>query len=361
MPLHKTLRYILPVICCNMFFMQKAFAYQLKPVIIQLFAAEQPDTMGFNLASALPSFLYEKITSGEVKLYDSPEKSVQITPATLKQIEQTNNSRMVLSKSIFIHELWTLRKGRFSFFPMGVTISDFDISGKVISYGYIDFQEAFEQLSENPVTCNANGSDQFSYWDAIKSRRYVYRLIQFGRKVLHDKQEAIRILEQTEAATRFTDALPQLSAQKVIRYTIDRDVQHNGNTDIINRIEKALRNDQQLYDSATQYSPVDPYTQLRITSIEVVEIWQKNGEFFEYYPVSVKLYNQGKAMKELKFSEYHSTDFRLFANDVTSKRFELTIVEINKQKIPYGESLRYLNALRSGDSWTQITTYVKKN
>jgi hypothetical protein len=361
MRLHNILRYTLPVICCYTLFIQKASAYQLKPVIIQLFAAEQPDTMGFNLATALPAFLYEKIISGEVKLYDSPEKSVEITPSTLKQIEQTNNSRMVLSKSIFIHELWTLRKGRFSFFPMGVTISDFDISGKVISYGYIDFQEAFDLLSQTPVHSNANGSDQFSHWDAIKSRRYIYRLIQFGRKVLHDKQEALRILEQTEAATRYTDALPQLSERKLIRYTIDRDVQHNGNTDIINRIEKALRNDKQLYDSAMQLTPVDPYSQLRITSIEIVEVWQKNGEFFDYYPMFVKLYNHGKPLKELNFSDYQSTDFRLFANDVTSKRFELTIIEINKQKIPYGESLRYLNALRSGDSWTQITTHVKKN
>lgn len=360
MHLHKKFRLLL-ITCSLLAFQQQARAYQLKPVIIQLFAAEQPDTMGFNLATALPAFLYEQILSGDVKLYDSPAKEVEISPATLKQIELTNNSRMTFSKSIFIHELWTLKKGRYQFFPMGVTLSDFDLNGKVVSYGYVDFQEAFESLSQNPISCNANGSSGFTHWDAIKSRRYIFRLIQFGKKVLHDKQEALRILEETEFKTRITDQLPELAPQKQIRFSIDRDVQHNGNTDIINRVEKALRNDKQLYDSVMNKPAPNPYSEMRITSIEVMEEWRKNGEFFEYTPISVKLFNHGKPLKEIRFADFQSTDFKLFENDVTSKRFELTIIEINKQKIPYGESLKYLNALRAGNSWTQITTYVKNN
>lgn len=361
MLLRKTHLFTLLSFFCLLSYSDKVAAYEQKPVIIQLFAAEQPDTMGFNLATALPAFLYDKILSGEVKLYDSPKKDVEISPSTLQQIEQNNNSRMSYSKSIFIHELWTLKKGRFTFYPMGVTLSDFDLSGKVVSYGYVDFQEIFETLTQNPISCNANGSANFSHWDAIKSRRYIYRLIQFGKKVLHDKQEAIYILQNTDYKTKKTEELPSLKTEKLVRYNIDRDVQHNGNTEIINRIEKALRNDKELYDSVMHKSPVDAYSQLRITGIEIVELWRKNEEFFEYTPVSVKLFNHGKPLKEIQFADFQGEDFKLFENDITSKRFELTIIEINKQKIQYGESLKFLNALRGADSWTQITTFVKNN
>jgi len=40
------------------FFGLQLKAYELKPVIIQLYYGEQPDTAGFNLVDKLPEFFY---------------------------------------------------------------------------------------------------------------------------------------------------------------------------------------------------------------------------------------------------------------------------------------------------------------
>lgn len=354
-------RFILLILFICGLHCKRAEAYQYKPALIQLYSAEQHDTIGFNLVKSMASFFYERILSGEIRLYDSPQKKFVISPEALQEIEKTNKVSVKNIRTMFIHELWNNSKGRFQFFPFGFTLTDFDLEGKVVLFGYVDAEETFDLLNASFIETNANGPAYFTYWQALRSRRYFFNLVQFGKKVFHNKVEAEKTLKKEMSRVKKTEDLSQFENIKLVGFNVLRDIQNPANSTLIHQLEKMLRENKALLDSARGSLPIhEPYTDIRITKIEVWEQWVKNGEFFEYKPLYFVAYNQGVAMQKINFADFPYTEFKVFQNEVSSKHYSFDIIQINAQYIKPQESLRYLNALRSAD-WTKISIFDKSN
>jgi len=343
------------------FFGLQLKAYELKPVIIQLYYGEQPDTAGFNLVDKLPEFFYSNFKEGKLNLYDSPSKKIKITFETLQQIEQSNKSKASKIKTLFVHELWTLKKNKLDFFPVGITLTDFNEKGEVISYGYVDLEEAFSLLHSNHIATNANGPAYLSFWDAIKSHRYYYHIIQFGKQTVRNKAEGEKIKESNLQKGYNTPPAVEFAKSKLITYRVENTSENmEQNKTLIHKLELVFQNHSNLFDScglpasfAQNATPVE--------AILIKEVWGEKGGFFEYTPISVTAFFTGGKTCELKFNGIDFTDFKIFENDITSKLFNLTIISINSQPIKPADSPAYIFGMRSNEiSWTQLTTYVNQ-
>jgi hypothetical protein len=101
---------------------------------------------------------------------------------------------------------------------------------------------------------------------------------------------------------------------------------------------------------------------ITITRIEVTEVWEKRGNQIVYKPFSVKIFANNKPMNTLSFEEVAKwqllINFKTLEDVLLEKGFNFSIYKINKDLIPYNESVIYLKALREY-KWTQVSNYVK--
>jgi hypothetical protein len=334
-----------------------AGSYQLKPVLIQLYYNEQPDSAGFNLVDALPDFCYRHIMAGDLNLYDSPAKKIKISGDMLKQIEQTNHSSAALLKTLFIHEYWTLKKNQLSFFHMGITLSDYKKDGTVISYGYVDLKEAYELLSNEYIKTNANGPWQLTYWEAITGRRYAWRLIQFGKRSFHDRQESQEWKDYALSKGWKSDLVASVPEIRKVEYNID--LKKPANAQLWKQTLKVFSGHPEVMDSCNKQFPLlqgkDTVVRLWVT-----EIWSRRDGFFEYRPLTMAVWKDQAIKCHLRWSDFSFTDFSLLQNEITSKQFEFEIVAINDQPVRAADASKYLEAIRSGEiPWTQLSNFVK--
>ena len=76
------------------------------PVLLMLKRSEQIDTSGCNFVEQVTALIYKEIIENKVKLWDSPAKEIQITGATLKEIERNSNTSFVNQETVFMYETW---------------------------------------------------------------------------------------------------------------------------------------------------------------------------------------------------------------------------------------------------------------
>ena len=253
------------------------------------------------------------------------------------------------------------QKNKLAFFPLGITLSDFNEKGEVISFGYIDLEEAFSILSSNDITTNANGPAYLSYWDAIKSHRFHYHIIQFGKQTVRNKSDGEKIKESNLLKGYKTNPTVEFPKSKLITYSIESSSENSeSNKALIHKLELIFQNHPSLLDSC--HLPASfAQNEIAIESVHIKEVWGERGGFFEYIPISVTVFFKGGKSCVLNFSGTDFTDFKIFENDITSKLFNLTILSINGQFITQTDSPAYIYAMRSKEvSWTQLTTFVNR-
>jgi hypothetical protein len=344
-----------------------ANSYTDKPVLLYVSAENQPDTMGFNIATQLPELIYALLLQEKITLWDSPKKSIKISAEALQSIEKNTKSEFTKTKSIFMNELWTSSKRKTSFFIVGISFMNESVKGKV-SYGYVDLAEASPFLEKEYVKTNQNGSAFVNFMQALYSRRYLYTLVQFGEENFRENINlAEKIKEDAFGNHKKQVSIFKLQDVKNVVYSI----RHNpaekdgGGVLMFDGFEKILSENRELFFElgAHQFFNFKTYkSELAVTRIEVEEIWRKKGDDIITTPISITLYVNNKKLNSISISELRKMQTNLslkFVEDILlEKPYEIDFVRINRAFIKPEESDKYLNAIKE-HSWTQISRYVK--
>src|SRR5687767_11258832 len=76
------------------------------PVLLLLKRTEQVDTSGCNFVEQVTQLVYKEIIENRIRLWDSPQKEIQITGSTLKEIEKNSSVSFLNQETIFMYEIW---------------------------------------------------------------------------------------------------------------------------------------------------------------------------------------------------------------------------------------------------------------
>lgn len=339
------------------------FAYSDVPVLTHLNKGEQRDTFGFNLVEALPQLMYDLIQEDKVKLWDSPQKGLQISFASLKSIEANSKTQFIKTNDMFFNEVWSSSRKRTRFNILGFSFINKNDKGEQVSYGFIDIEDVFTTLTETQIPTNANGPYTLTYIDALYSRNYHFNVVQFGSKTFKNNLlESLRIKEKAfNHKKKIANKVTLPTAKKVV-YEV---LKGSKSESFYKAFQSFLNeNPEFFYNNGGNrlFTHLSPSVYFSISKIEVTEIWEKTNGITTYSPQSIILYFNNIPLPPIsidKFEKYNiKIDFQDIKSSLRIKGFDYLLKKINTQEIPPAQSGKYIRALENY-FWTQITDYVK--
>ncbi len=342
-------------------------SYTEVPVLIHLNINQQNDSNGFNLVKDLPSLFYKEIIEGRLILWDSPKKEIAISGNALKGIEQNNKLSFSQVENLFINELWTSSRRKTEFVIIGFSFLSQNEKGKV-SFGFIDAREAFNLLYNNYIQTNSNGSASLNFINALYSRKYDYSLIQFGSiDFSKNISLSLRIKEQAFNKKKKIANLYVIPQTKKLTYLLEKNLQNPNDPSILimNTFETFLNQNKEIFFDIGGSKYYDYHTfksEISITRVEIVEVWEKKGNQINYIPKSVKLYANNKELNSISIEQIESWQllfkFKSLRDLLIEKQYLFSLLKCNNELIAPTESNLYIKALKEY-KWTQVSNYVK--
>ncbi len=341
-------------------------------VLLRLKKSEQPDSLGCNFVQQVSKLTYNLLLDNKIKLWDTPAKEIQITASSLKEIEKSTETSFIEQEIIFIHEYWTQNKRDITSKTIGITFLNRDARGNEVAYGYVDFADLREAFSLNRIEANADGNygETFTYY--LTTKRFVFNIVQFNNKVLSNVTESQDVLQQFKGKLEFNTSASQYYGEqvKMITYTIDAksttdSAKHALSKAIFFMLEFYLtENKEEFYNLGGDkfQSFVNEKNKLKVTGVEVNEMWKKNGTQIYYEPKSVTIFVNDSALNTIPLAELVNMDLNVynkkFVLALLEKQFNLVITQINSQKISKREAYLYHKGLQTFN-WSQVIEFVK--
>lgn len=345
----------------------EALAYTNKPVLVNLNINRQSDSMGFNLVYELQNHCYKHILGGSLKLWDSPQKNIRISPTALQAIEQSSDTRFNKTANVFLHEFWSSGSSKTTFTITGISFINDGPKGKV-SYGFIDLQESWNVLSGIMLECNVNGPARIKLTDALYSRNYNFNVVQFGKQTFNQKPEnAIKIRDKAFYGKREIEGLFTIPQTKDVYYKI---VSHTEDADdpgsmIMGNLQRFLNDNKDVlfnmgadkyYDYKTLKSDII------VTGVEFHEVWKQQPRGIEYEVKNITIYINNKPLNTVTADVVYNWGllyrFKTIEDLVQEKSYDLVLTRINSTQIPEWDSQKYLKALNVYN-WSQVSRYVQ--
>lgn len=343
------------------------------PVLLRVVSSEQHDTLGCNIVEEISDLAYRMILNGKAKLWDSPEKEIQITGATLKEIERASGSSFLNQPVIFIYEYWSGTGRSLRSATSGITFSNKGKSGEEVSYGYMDFKDIQDVVFGAPVKGNANGNFNTTLAFYLNGKNYNYHIVQYGTSVVDNVASSEKIKSDITGGTgKFpnsassTDEIPQ----KMVSWMVDM----NNNSDsqkylnarrFAKSLEDFLKENKEVFFNIGGdkiITHVNDKNSMNVTKIEVKEVWKKVGDEIQYDPVSIVIYVKDTALNPVLYRDMIKMDVKVglksWVDFIREKQFPYIILKINNQSVKRAEAYLYLKALTSTD-WSRISEYVK--
>ena len=343
------------------------------PVLLRVVSAEQHDTLGCNVVSEITELTYKLIMSGQAKLWDSPDKEIQITGSTLRDIEKASNTSFTKQPIIYIYEFWSGSGRSLKSVTNGFTFSSKGKAGEEVSYGYFDFKDIQDIVFNSPVNCNANGNLNTTLAYFLTGKNYAYHIVQYGETVIDNISGSEKIKnELTGGMGHFpnsaaaSDEIPQ----KIVTWFVDADNNTDGQKYLNarrfgNAIEDFLKENKEVFFNLGGdhiITHVNEKSTLHVTKIEVREVWKKIDNQVLYDPVSILIYVNDSALSSVLYREMIKMDVKIglksWVDFIREKQFPIILQKINGQVIKRTDSYLYQKALLTTD-WHRITEYVK--
>lgn len=342
---------------------QNLFAYRDVPVLTHLGKAEQKDTFGFNLVEAIPQLVYNLIRENKVTLWDSPKKTIKIGFDALTSIEKNSKSSFAQTGDLFINEVWSSNRKRTTFNIIGFSFINKSGRSDRVSFGYVDFEDIFQILSDSIIATNANGTYNTSYVEALYSRHYHYNVVQFGNDNFKDNLlKAIQIKEKAFGGKKKIVNKVYLPLLKNIEYEV---VKTNRGQQLYAGVEDFFNTYPEFFFNHGGYkifNHLQSSFRFSISKIDVVELWEKKDGLTLHKPLNLIIYFGDVAMPPISVEDFNKyglkVDFTDLGSMLKNKGFDYQITKINNQAIPPAQSGKYIRALENY-FWTQITDYVK--
>lgn len=344
------------------------YAYTNKPVLVNLNINRQTDSMGFNMVYELQNHCYKLIISGEIKLWDSPQKTIRISPSALQAIEQSSDTRFNKTANVFLHEYWSSGRNKTAFTITGISFINDGPRGKV-SYGYVDLKENWSKLSAIMLECNVNGPATIRLTDALYSRNYNFNVVQFGRKSFTKNPEtSIRIRDKAFFNGRNIEGKYDIPQSKTVYYKL---VAHTEDSDdpgnmIITTIQKFLNENKDVLfnlgaDKYYDYKLLK--SDIAVTGLDFQEEWNLlPDKSILYHLKSITIYINNKPLSPVSAEDIGRWEllyrYKSLEDIVQEKTYDMVLTRINSTLIPEWDSHKYLKAL-SVYSWSQVSRYVQ--
>lgn len=341
------------------------------PVLLRAKKSEQADSMGCNFVEQTTKLVYDLIISGKVKLWDSPQKEIQITGTSLKEIERTTATEFITQDIIVIYEMWEVNKRALNSRTLGFMFLNKDNRNADVSYGYVDYTDMRDYFANARVEANANGTYGRSMLWYLTRKNFNYTVIQFAGKLIESKQEMNETLTAFKGNLQFGDAfINDDDGVKMITYIIDvksamDSLKQANSISIIKAFENYLEeNTEEFYNLGGDRIPnvTKPNFKVKVTGIEITESWKQMGEQTIYEPVTINISVNDTALAPIRKSELINMDIvvneKKFILVLLEKQYNYIITQINSQKIARKEAYLYNKALGTY-KWNQLIDYVK--
>lgn len=341
------------------------------PVLLRVKKTEQADSMGCNFAEQTTKLVYDLIINNKVKLWDSPQKDIQITGASLKEIEKSTNTEF-LSQDIFvIYEMWDVNKRALNSKTLGFMFLNKDARNADVSYGYVDYIDVRDYFANTRVEANANGYFGRTMLWYLTRKNFNYTVIQFAGKVIESKQEMTETLTAFKGNLQFSDAFLSVDDDfKLVTYNIDTRSSADSLKQAASKaIFKALEtyfeeNTEEFYNlGGDKIANVQkPNFKLKITAVEIKETWKQQEDQIMYEPQMIVITANDTALAPIRKSELINMDINVEDKKLIlvllQKQYNYIITQINSQKIARKEAYLYSKALQTY-KWNQLIDYVK--
>ncbi|MDQ3050339.1 MAG: hypothetical protein M3Q95_05585 [Bacteroidota bacterium] len=342
------------------------------PVLLMLRSSEQHDTSGCNFVEQVTALVYKEITENRVKLWDSPQKEIQITGSTLKEIERNAGVSFLAQETIFMYEIWNNNRKEIVTKTLGFSFVHRSSSEDEVTFGYVDYNELTELFLKTRINTNASGIYSATYTTYVLSKNFAFNIVQFAGKVVKSTGESDDLKKAFLRNLPFNQSLlGYYPPDKFVSYIIDTytegtDEKSLNSKAFIKTIEDYFYNNQEVFfnmggDMITSHLQKN---KIKVTKIEVTEIWRKvNGEL-NFEPKTMKIFINDSALSEL--NPRTMVDFEINFQDksvidfLKEKQFNLIITKVNSQVIKRKDSYLYYKGLMTAE-WNRVIDYVVNN
>jgi hypothetical protein len=340
------------------------------PVILRVVAADQHDTLGYNLVKNLVSEVYPLILNQRVRLWDGPEKEIQITATSLRQIEITSGTSFLEQEIIFIYENWNKTRQGIQTQTIGFRFSARNQRDEEVNFGFIEHAELAQYFQKNPMKMNANGSYGTTLIYVLMKKEFAFHLVQFGNQIVTTVGQSRQILNNFMGRLTFNPAVTKEEVhQKRIEYVIEPektviDSTQKAANDLLAAVENYLRNNEEVFFNMGGDKIISHIKKgnIRVTRIQAIEFWKKFRGQITTETQSLTIFVNDSALQPLNFNDFllmgiecnNQSMYEIF----NEKTFAYTLRKINEQAIIRRESHLYLKALRTYE-WNKLSEFVR--
>jgi len=354
------MRFTTVLLFCLMMVSKSFAAFDYTPVLVHLSKAGQHDSLGFNLVEKIPALMYKKIMSGDITLWDGPQKQFKIAPDALEAIERSTLTKMIDCKDLFLNEIWRQERKEFEFNIIGFTFINESIQGQKVLYGFVDASELNEMLKSVVIETNANGPANLTYWDALYSKAYPFNIVQFGKNNFQQNMaESLQLQNDLFRNPKIASNAFKITNNKEIELVIQPGFQQN--KVLMEALNQYLNANKEIFynlggNEALNY--LNLKAKIQVSSISIIEIRTKRNGLEETFFTQVAIFVEGKPLKPLSEAQMDglgiTVELRSLKEYLSLHSYQYTLSRINHQEIYFHESSKYQQGLKESP-WNQLT------
>lgn len=337
------------------------------PVILRVTRAEQSDTLGCNFVNELTRITYDAIVHGKARLWNSPQKEIQIMGSSLQEIERTSGTSFMDQEVVFIYEYWSNLNSDLKSTTNGFLFANKGRIGDEVEYGYVEYADLQEYFMRERVVANANGNFNANLASYLQSKNFNYHFLQFAGKVIDNVNDSRKIRDEYIGKLKFNESafarneVPQKMVVWTLDYSTDvsREKFVNGNN-FLSTIEKFLRSNEEVFYNIGGDQILTHFQKgkWKVSKIEVHELWKKiNGEVL-FDPTEITIYINDKPLTAVPYRDMMKMDIKIadlhWLDVIRVKNFNYVIRSINNQEITRSEAYSYQKALMEAE-WNKLS------
>jgi hypothetical protein len=338
-------------------------------VIVRINKQAQKDTLGYNLLDNIPRLVYEAILNNSVKLWDSPQKRLQITGQTLQDIEKSNKFRFTDLDNIFVYETWTIRKKNIEVLTEGILFATRNQKDQEVTFGFVEYSELREKFHSALLPANANGFLNVDIDQVIRLKRYNYSIIQYGKRLISNEVLSEKLKNDIFHKKKLVYDGEIIQQNKRIVYTIRREEGINKKDKTGNLLLDILQEyfnqniEEYMNLGASRFENLLKPIEVRVERTDVAEVWSKTQNVVSYRPEQLVISSNGHYLDPVSIESLLGwklkVEWQAVDEFLKDKQFNYRIIKINDQEIPEKDSEKYLEAL-TNTGWSQLSEYVKR-
>jgi len=342
---------------------------QQLPVLLMLNKSEQNDSTGYNFISSVTELIYAEIIENRLKLWESQKKEINISASTLQTIEKSSGISFRDQETIFIFELWEKTRSEIVTKTAGFSFIHKRNTRDEVIFGYIDFKDIEELFTNKKIHSNASGNFSTTFMNALLAKNYYYHLVQLGDKMVRTTNEGQDLKLSYTRGTKFNQSLlgyypPDKAINWIFdTFTDDGDLKSINSKRIGRQLEDFFIKNQEVFFNMGGERIVSHMSRnkIKVTKIEVHEIWRKTGTEILYDPKSVTIFVNDMPLDIISNKNMEDFEFRISESDIFSflrtREFNIIITRINSEDIKRKDAFMFYKGLMNSE-WNKLNQYV---